>query len=115
MICIFRHNNIFCDIPLAVPGNMLVGLIINTRILNRKFLEFCNPFSFAVFPLLLFQNVLHHPTEVLSTKSFQRLIFALDALNLVQLCIVRKRGTAKFCPAERIPVKRKELHPAADG
>ena len=94
---------------------MLVGLISNTRILDRKFLEFCNPFSLTVFPLLIFQNFLHHPAEVLSAKRFQRLIFVLDILNLIQLCIVRKSGAAKFCPAERIPVKRKELHPAADG
>ena len=115
MICIFRHNNIFGDVPLAVPGNVFVGLISSIRVFDCKFLEVCNPFSLAVFPLLIFQNFLHHPAEVLSAKSFQRLIFVLNALNLIQLCVVRKSGAAKFCPAERIPVKRKELHPAADG
>ena len=59
MICIFRHNNIFGDVPLAVPGNVFVGLISSIRVFACKFLEVCNPFSLAVFPLLIFQNFLN--------------------------------------------------------
>ena len=94
---------------------MKSGLIIDTVVYACASLMNGLPQWATAEMMLIFQNFLHHPAEVLSAKRFQRLIFVLDILNLIQLCIVRKSGAAKFCPAERIPVKRKELHPAADG